>query len=115
MHELSLVTNILEIAEASAVKEGASAIRTIALRVGAFSSVDAGALEFAFEAAKHGTMAENAQLELEIVPVKAYCEACKLEFELDNPFGIALCPKCQQPTAAIQRGEELEVRFLEVV
>ncbi len=115
MHELSLVSNILEIAETSAIHEGASAICTIALRVGAYSSVDVGALEYAFEAAKHGTMAQNARLELEVVSVRAFCETCKLEFELDQPFGIALCPKCQQPSAAIGRGEELEVRWLEVV
>jgi hydrogenase nickel incorporation protein HypA/HybF len=115
MHELSLVENILEIAETSARQDGADEIRTIALRIGAFSSVDAQALTFAFEAAKQGTMAQNAQLELEIVAVVAYCERCKLEFEVDNPFGIALCPKCNQPSAAIQRGEELELRFLEVV
>lgn len=115
MHELSLVTSILEIAEAAARREGARTIRTVALRVGAFAGVDPGALEFAFEVAREGTMAERARLEIEIVPSHARCEGCDLSFELDNPFGLALCPRCGSSSTLVERGEELEVQFLEVV
>jgi hydrogenase nickel incorporation protein HypA/HybF len=115
MHELSLVTNILEIAEDYAHREGASAIRAVSLRVGAMSGVEPSALEFAFSLAKQGTLAQDARLEVEYVPLRAVCKACSLEFEVTDRFGIAVCPSCGQPSASFTRGEELEVRSLEVV
>ncbi len=115
MHELSLVQRILEIAEAYARREGAGAIREIGLRVGALSGVEKEALEFAFEAAKQGTLAQQARLAVQWIPPVSFCQGCMTEFEFDNPFGIALCPHCQQPSATLRQGIELEVEYLEVV
>ncbi|MGK0619852.1 hydrogenase maturation nickel metallochaperone HypA [Meiothermus cerbereus] len=114
MHELGLVKSILEIAEAYARREGARAIREIGLRVGALSGVEKEALEFAFEAAKQGTLAQQARLAVQWVPLLAFCDGCKKEFEVASPFGIALCPGCHQPTATLEQGLELEVDYLEV-
>jgi hydrogenase nickel incorporation protein HypA/HybF len=115
MHELSLVTDMLEIAERHARDAGASSIRVIALRVGARSGVDPEALEFAFSVAKIGTLAAEARLEVERVPMHAVCRACQLEFDVEARFGIARCPSCGQPSARLTHGEELEVRALEVI
>lgn len=114
MHELGLMQSILDIAEEYARREGASSIRKIGLRVGAMSGVEAAALEFAFEAAKPGTPAQQARLEVDWVALVAFCPDCRVEFEVDNPFGIALCPACQQAVAASRQGTELEVSYLEV-
>ncbi len=115
MHELGLMRSILEIAEAHARAEGAEAIHEIGLKVGALSGVDRSALEFAFEAVKQGTLAEQGRLVVQWVPLQAFCEACGLEFEVSSPFGIALCPVCQQVAARYTHGQELEVDYLEVM
>ncbi|WP_337868192.1 hydrogenase maturation nickel metallochaperone HypA [Meiothermus sp.] len=115
MHELGLVQRILEIAEAYARREGARAIRLIGLKVGALSGVEKSALEFVFEAAKQGTLAEKARLAVNWVPPVSFCKGCNVEFEVDNPFGIALCPLCNEPSATLRQGQELEVEYLEVV
>jgi len=115
MHELSLMQAVLEIAQESARREGARAIKTIGLRVGALSGVQKEALEFAFEAARADTLAAGARLEVEWVPLVAFCQGCGAEFEVDNPFGIALCPLCGEPVAALTSGEELQVTYLDVV
>lgn len=115
MHELSLVQSILEIAQDYARREGAVAIQTVTLRVGALSGVEPEALEFAFETARVGTLAEEARLEVEWVPLAAYCEGCSKKFAVDNPFGIALCPDCGQVSAEICQGEELQVAYLDVI
>jgi hydrogenase nickel incorporation protein HypA/HybF len=114
MHELGLMQSILDIAEEYARREGASSIREIGLRVGALSGVEPAALEFAFEAARPGTLAQQARLKIDWVPLEAFCPDCGVEFAVDNPFGIALCPSCQQAVAASSRGTELEVSYLEV-
>jgi hydrogenase nickel incorporation protein HypA/HybF len=115
MHELSLVSNILEIAETCAMHEGASAIRVVSLRVGANSGVVPEALELAFEVARQGTLAQDARLEVEYVPLCAFCDLCALEFDVLDRYGIAVCPSCHRTVSKFVRGEELEVRSLEVV
>lgn len=115
MHEVAIARDILDLAEETARREGARVIRTVALRVGAMSGVVPEALTFAFEVAKAGTLAADASLKVEWVPLACYCRACNLEFEVDDPHGIALCPRCRQPSAEVRRGRELAVRYLEVV
>ncbi|UCH25965.1 MAG: hydrogenase maturation nickel metallochaperone HypA [Trueperaceae bacterium] len=115
MHELSIAKNIIEIAEQHARQEGAAAITKVALQIGTLSGVVPEALEFAFEAARVGTMAASAELEMEIVPLICSCGDCKLEFTVEDRHGIALCPKCGKPSSDIRRGRELAVHSLEVV
>ncbi|WP_299426001.1 hydrogenase maturation nickel metallochaperone HypA [uncultured Meiothermus sp.] len=114
MHELGLMQNILEIAEVHARREGARAIREIGLKVGALSGVEKAALEFAFEALKSDTLAHGARLEVRWLPLRAHCPECRIDFESENRSGVAVCPACNQATAAIKQGQELEVEYLDV-
>lgn len=115
MHELGIMQRVLEIAEEYAGREGATAIREIGMKVGVLGGVEREALEFAFEAAKAGTLAHQARLNIQWMPLVAFCEECEVEFEVDIPFGIALCPICQEPIGTLEHGQELEVEYLEVV
>ena len=114
MHEIGLVVSMLRMAEESAREDGASRIHAIHLEVGALAGVVPEALEFAFTAACQGTMAEEARLEVTYLPAVAYCHACGAEFDIDNRFGIALCPQCETPSADLRQGRELNVTHLEV-
>jgi hydrogenase nickel incorporation protein HypA/HybF len=112
MHELSIVLSILEIAEATARQNDAQSIQKIRMRVGAFSSVAKDALEFAFEVARQGTMAENAILEIETVPLVAECAACGPATEPVQEFCL-ICPRCGLPLKIVS-GDELEVDSIEI-
>jgi hydrogenase nickel incorporation protein HypA/HybF len=114
MHEVGLARQVLEIAESAARAEGARAITKIGLRVGAMAGVVPDALTFAFEVAKRGTLAERAVLDVEYVPLVCYCEGCGLAFEAEDRFGIALCPRCGEPSADVRQGTEFTVSYLEV-
>ena len=115
MHEVGIAKSIVSIAEDYAKRAGAISIKTIALRVGAMSGVVPAALEFAFEVAKLDTLAEHASLEIDYLPMVAYCEDCELEFEVQDSYGIAICPVCMEPTVQLHQGQELDVKYLEVV
>ncbi len=115
MHELSLVLSMLELAEAAARREGASQIEVIHLDLGDLSGVVPEALDFAFASARQGTMAESARLEVHRIPAVAYCEDCQQSFELDNRYGIALCPSCDALCSGLQQGFEMNLRQLEVI
>lgn len=114
MHEFGLVMSMLDLAEQSARAEGASRIDAIHLEIGALAGVVPEALEFAFSGAKEGTMAANARLEVDYLPAIAHCASCAMDFELDNRYGIALCPICDTPSAELRQGRELQLSHLEV-
>jgi len=114
MHEFSLVMSMLDLAEKAARADGARRISAIHLEIGALAGVVPEALEFAFEGARVGTMAEHARLEVTYLPAIAYCATCQSEFELDNRFGIAVCPSCDTPSADLRQGRELQLAHLEV-
>jgi hydrogenase nickel incorporation protein HypA/HybF len=114
MHEFGLVVSMLEMAEQAARDDGASRIDAIHLEVGALAGVVPEAMDFAFLGAREGTMAQAARLEVTYLPAIAYCATCRQEFELDNRFGIAMCPSCDTPSADLRQGRELQISHLEV-
>ena len=112
MHEVSMMQNTLDIAIAQARQNGATKIECLTLNIGELSGVIPEALEFAFEVLIRGTMAENAQLEIKIIPVVCYCQECDRQFKPNN--NIYECPQCQQISTHIIKGRELELASLVV-
>lgn len=115
VHEVSLAVALIELAEEAARREGASRIEAVHVDLGALAGVVPEALAFAFDGAKVGTLAHHARLEVELLPAVAYCEACNCEFEVESELGIAVCPRCEGPSAALRQGYELTLSRLEVV
>ena len=112
MHEVSLMTETLELAAQSARASGASRIHALRLRVGQMSGVVPEALRFAFEVARQGTIAAEATLDVETVPMKWWCLQCRQEYGGDPPWSE--CPKCGQVSGEARAGFELELASLEV-
>jgi hydrogenase nickel incorporation protein HypA/HybF len=112
MHEAALMQNILDLALEKAREAKAQKIHTITLRIGALAGVEPEALRFAFECTAGGTMAEQARLEVESVPVVCYCEICAREFEPLGP--LFACPNCGELRTHLRRGNELELAALEI-
>jgi hydrogenase nickel incorporation protein HypA/HybF len=113
MHELSIATNIVRIAEREASKAGATDIRGIRLKIGALSGVVRDALEFAFDVAAEGTMLEGATLTIDDVPVVVYCPQCDAEHELPTPHRFR-CPSCDTRTGDVRQGRDLDIASLEI-
>ena len=64
MHEASLMKDLLHKIETIAAQQGASRVAAVIVRLGALSHISAGHFREHFEKASHGTMAENAHLEI---------------------------------------------------
>lgn len=112
MHELSIAHSILSIAERSFPPGTAGFICSVQVQVGELSSIDTGALEFAFSAIKNGTVLEKAELILDTLPGRAHCADCGHAFHLSG-FGTA-CPSCNSFLLNIVQGKELKVLSLSV-
>ena len=113
MHELSIAVSMVDhILEESAAR-GGLAVEAVHLRLGALAGVDKDALLFSYEVACDGTALAGSRLEIEMVPLRMYCEACQAERVPDSIYQLA-CPVCHTPTQTVLQGRELEVAALEV-
>jgi hydrogenase nickel incorporation protein HypA/HybF len=112
MHEATIAQSVIEIAEGVARQGGSANVRKIKLRVGEFSGVVGEALEFSFQVLKKGTLAENAELEVETVWLRVKCRDCAgIEVAMDD-FNL-LCPGCGE-MLHIMAGREMQVEYVEI-
>lgn len=79
--------------------------------MGALHRVLDEAFKQAFAHAAAGTEAENATVELIVVPVRAKCLTCNAESESDDL--IAVCPQCGGFDLDLTNGEEIILEFIE--
>jgi hydrogenase nickel incorporation protein HypA/HybF len=110
MHELSIADAIVRIACTHA---GERQIETVEIKVGHLRQVVPDSLAFAFTLVAEGTVAEGAELVMEVVPAAGVCRACGEESELPG-FPLA-CARCGDLDIELVRGEELLVDTLTMV
>lgn len=107
MHELSIVMNILETVEDSAIEHKATGVSVIELEIGLLSGIEFDALEFAFEHAPKSKILQNVKFLINKIQPSARCAECQHEFET-NEFA-AHCPKCNSFRTEIIKGDELRI------
>ena len=112
MHEVSIMTEALRMAVDAAKSAGASRVLKLRLRIGSLSGVVPESLQFAFDVVCHGTMAEDARLEIEAVPAACWCGTCQAEFECADFFNE--CPHCHSVSGELRRGRELDIASVEM-
>jgi len=108
MHELSLIANLFEIMEQKAKEKNAQKITCVKLKVGILSGAVPELLETAFDIYKKNTMAAEAKLEIEKVPLKLKCQECSaVTIKQDLVFN---CEQCGSTNLETLEGTDL---FLE--
>ena len=112
MHELSIVQNILEIANQEVKKVGANRVDQIDLDIGTLSGVETDALIFAWDACVPNTVLAKAKRKINFIEAAAKCEDCNHEFSTDDYF--AQCPACGNYMTELIRGKELKIKALVV-
>jgi len=112
MHELSLMTGVLDAVEASARENNARRVTEIKLVIGKMSEVLDDAMDFAFEVLAPGTLAEGARLSITKINPQSRCLACNTEFEHDR-FNFA-CPECDSLATELFAGKEMYIEAIEV-
>ena len=112
MHELSLVLHLLDVIADQARRADFDRVTSLRVEVGELACVETEAFLHCFEAASVGTVAEGARLRLGVLPARARCESCGLEFHL--PALGTPCPDCGLSRLEVLAGRELRLRELEV-
>jgi hydrogenase nickel incorporation protein HypA/HybF len=114
MHELSLALSLLDEIEAVAAREGATRVAAVHLRLGQMSGVVRDALLFSWDLARADTVARDAALVIDEIPVAVWCAHCDAERSIRAGEGLT-CSGCGNVAPTILRGRELEVVAMEVV
>jgi hydrogenase nickel incorporation protein HypA/HybF len=113
MHELSLISSVVEsVTESLAPYPGAKVLE-VRLRVGALASVVQESLEFCYGIATEGTPLEGSRLVVKVLPVVMRCARCDQDVELDGIQSFR-CPKCGEPSHDLRQGRELDIDSIEI-
>lgn len=112
MHEMSIVSGILRIAEDQARAAGAGVVNAIELDVGDLAGIELDSLQFCFHSARKGTMADQAELVVNQIPALGHCPECGRDVPLEFPLGA--CPECGQAVVEAFQGRELRVKSINV-
>lgn len=113
MHEASIVLSLLDTLSDKCRQAGYRSIESVRLKIGMASGIMPEAIVFAFEAAKHDTIAGQAELFIDMVPVGGYCGSCGKDFEVGETYVLS-CPLCNSPSFKINKGYELDIVEMEV-
>jgi hydrogenase nickel incorporation protein HypA/HybF len=113
MHELSIAQNIIEIIAGQCIKSGYSKIEAVNIKIGRASGIMPDALLFAFDAIKGDSIARNAVLSIEDVPVTGKCSGCNSTFTSEKEY-VLNCPLCNGTSFVIIAGREMDIIDMEV-
>jgi hydrogenase nickel incorporation protein HypA/HybF len=111
MHELAICQSLIGAVEKAAAGQGE--VTEILVAIGPLSNVEPSLLARAFSLAREGTIAGKAQLEIEIMPVRVWCEACQLE----SPASAnrLICSGCGGWRVELRSGDELLLKRIEMI
>ncbi len=113
MHEVSIALSLLEITKERCRQEGCQSVESVRVRVGKASGVSPESLNFAFEIVKKDTVARDAKLIIDLVPLGGLCSQCGSQFTTEEAY-ILECPHCSSSSFKVIQGRELELVELEV-
>ncbi len=116
MHEFGFAYNIFKVAEATAIQHKATKITKVLLEIGELTLIVPELLKESFKMAVHGSIAEGAELVIEVLPGKIKCDDCgeisRVSLNDDHIKGIDLfqCQHCQSKSTQIIDGKKANVK-----
>ncbi len=112
MHELSVCLSLLREVERIARENNAGRVTKIAVTVGPLSGVEPDLLQRAYPLAVAGTIAEHAELEIDIAGIVVRCSQCGAESPA-KPNRL-LCGECGDFRTNLVSGDEMVLKSLEL-
>jgi len=113
MHELSIVSSIVDsVIEALGAYPGAR-VKEVRLRVGAMAAVVEDSLQFCYGISIEGTPLAGSVLVVKSLPVVVHCAACGRDGEIAGMQSMR-CPHCGELTMDLRQGRELEIEAIEI-
>ena len=108
MHELGIMFNVVRTVEAFARENGVEEIGMLVLQVGELSPVVPHYIEACYPAAVDGTLLEDTELRIEIIPGNALCRPCNKVFNVLRNKNK--CPHCGGEDCEVLSGKEFAIK-----
>jgi len=113
VHELSVCQALIGQVETVAQERGARGVKSVLVRLGPLSGVEASLLEQAYPLARAGTIAEASRLLIEPAPIRIKCETCGAETEAAP--NCLICATCGDYHTRLLSGDEMMLMSVELV
>ena len=116
MHELPIVKNVLNVTLEYAEKCHATQVNKVVLIIGQLHDLLPEWVEKFFKYASKGTIAENAKILIEHVPIICRCKSCQGNFvmHINGDEGDRKCPDCGSDSFSLLSGREFIIDKIEV-
>ncbi len=114
MHELALMTSLVNRVCEIAKKENANKVTKIIVKRGELSGVISEALNFCFDICTAETIAENSSLQIIDIPAKWKCDACGASVTKVEDRDIPICSKCGNYKLSLIEGKEFQLDSIEI-
>jgi hydrogenase nickel incorporation protein HypA/HybF len=113
MHELSVCQALIRQVEDTARQHRAGAVGRILVHIGPLSGVEPELLSQAFPLASAGTVAQDARLDIERLPVRVHCDSCGAETAA-APNRL-VCGDCGDWHTRLLSGDEMLLASVELI
>ena len=113
MHELSIISSVVETVLESLQSYPGARVVEVRLRVGALAAVVEDSLQFCYGVATEGTALAGSKLVVRTIPVLMHCAGCDADVELESVQSFR-CPRCDAPCFDLRQGRELEIESFEI-
>lgn len=116
MHEMAITGDIVDAVVKHAEANGVERVVSVSLRIGELRDVVDELMQGAFRHLARGTVAQDAELRITKVPLRAQCRECNLVFpaNIRRPETL-VCPDCGSRKLGIRTGREFLIEGIEVV
>ncbi|MDS0527669.1 hydrogenase maturation nickel metallochaperone HypA [Clostridium sp. SHJSY1] len=108
MHEVGIMVEVVKTVENFAKKNGVTKIQTLVLQIGELSSVVPRYIKACYPAAVDGTMLENTELKIDVLPGNGICRECNKVFNIIEYR--SKCPKCGGIHFEVLGGKEFMIK-----
>jgi len=111
MHEIRIAEDLSVIVLDAARKENLSKVTKVNISFGQMVQIVPDIFEFAFRETVRNSIAQDAETDIEIIPVKMKCKNCGSDFQVkENLFA---CNECNSTDLEIIQGKELFIKSIE--
>jgi hydrogenase nickel incorporation protein HypA/HybF len=108
MHEIGIMIEVVKTVENFAKQNGVTKIQTLVLQIGEISPTIPRYVEACYPAAIDGTLLQDTELMIEIMPANAMCKKCNKVFNVIEHN--SKCPHCQCEAFEIISGREFFIK-----
>lgn len=112
MHEMSLCESILQVIEDEARLQSFHKVVEVHLAIGTLAGVEVDALKFSFDVVVQHSLAQDAELCIQMVPATGLCPSCGQQCAVENRYDP--CLNCGSFGLQITNGDQMRITHLEV-